>query len=66
MATDLDRACELAGKMGGISYEAGQALSDLKYLKEWIGNGTSRKSNCMRSLAERLERRLSSIVKDSK
>jgi hypothetical protein len=66
MATDLDRACELSGKLGGISYEAGAALSDLKYLKEWIGGGKSRKALAMKSLSDRIEKRLASILKDSK
>lgn len=64
--TSLDRACELSGKLGGIKYEAEAALSDLKYLKEWIGGGKSRKAHAMKSLSDRIEKRLTSIVKDSK
>ena len=69
MATIADpfaRACELSGKMGGIGYEAGVALRDLECLKEWIGNGKSRKSEAMKSLCESLHKRLTSIVEESK
>ena len=64
--SSLDRACELSGKLGGISYEAGSALGDLLALEEWIGEGKSRKTLAMKSLVAKIERRLASILKDSK
>lgn len=66
MTDTFDRACELSGKLGGISYEAKVAVNDIAHLREWIGKGTSRKTNAMRSLCDSLERRLNNIVKDSK
>jgi hypothetical protein len=62
----LDRACELAGKLGGIHYEAGVCANDVEELLEWIGKGQSRKTRAMQSLCESLKKRLASIRGDSK
>jgi hypothetical protein len=64
--TSLDRACELSGKMDDIHYCASNALGDLLILEEWIGEGKSRKTLAMQSLVVNIEKRLASIMEDSK
>lgn len=60
------RYLNTVSKMGCIGYESSAALDDIRFLKEWVGNGYSRKTTSMKSLCESLERRLARIIADSK